>query len=201
MSRNEQPTYTQSMHNQPGAHNQIEQLLAIYPELAGAEERLVAGHVPSCPDCTATQAAYRRMDRALVALTTHKLQQVNGQVLNVQHFRQQLASTPTSGWFGWSTANYWPHLPLTQIAGVALLTLCCLALSFALAGWGPFNQRLLAATATPTQAAQATTLPGIATAEATATATVTQVAFNFSPVQSLAIALPPLMVTRPPGRP
>ena len=122
---------------------------------------------------------------------------VNGQLLNAQHFRQQLPRTPVRGWFGWSTANHWPHLPLTQIAGVALLTLCCLALSFALAGWGPFNQRLLAATATPTQAAQATTLPGTATvaAKATATATVTQVAFHFSPVESLAVALPPLELT------
>ena len=120
--------------------------------------------------------------------------------MNVQHFRQQLPPAGGRGWFAGSSANRWPHLPLPQVAGVALLTLCCLVLSFALAGWGPFNQRLLAATATPTQAAQATTLPATATVEATVTATVTQVAFNFSPVQSLAIALLPLMITRLPGR-
>ena len=67
MSRKEQ-----SGHNQPG-HNQIEQLLAIYPELAGAEQRLVDRHVQECMACASTQAAYKRMDKELMTF----LQRIN----------------------------------------------------------------------------------------------------------------------------
>jgi ABC-type glycerol-3-phosphate transport system substrate-binding protein len=44
-------------------HSRIQQLLAVYRDLNGADRHLVDEHVKTCPSCAAQLAAYREMDR------------------------------------------------------------------------------------------------------------------------------------------
>ncbi len=141
-------------------HPQIQAQLTVYPTLDRHARQQVDQHLPTCPECTETLAAYTSMDQAVHRLVDDKLRYLATQPLQPafmpgQRSRDQpIALTPLNGWRShapWLKTNLrqliQPRLFALQLAGAGILILLLVALSMLLA-WNPEQEHQIASTPT-----------------------------------------------------
>jgi len=142
------------------SHQQIQEWLAVYDELATFERQQVDDHLHTCPQCAATLAAYRTMDQHLQQLRVDQLYAVQQNYPILQPQRRQTTGQATLAQPAKATHQPFRLLPtrtaLLQVAGVGLLVLLLFAVGSGLIGHTPFDQLVTAAT--PTSLLTITTL-------------------------------------------
>lgn len=140
-------------------HRQLQELLAVYPQLEAAQKAQVDAHLPQCSECQAALNDYANIDLLVRRQLQTKLQFVTAHPgLIAQPSFAALANAPTgrTPWLDDLLFRLLQPRPLTlRLVAATALLLLVMALSTLFGGWLPFEQPVMAST--PTQvAAQAT---------------------------------------------
>lgn len=146
-------------------HQQLQQLLAIYDQLAAIERAQVDEHMHTCAECAGALAAYRAMDQGLQQMLDRKLTYLDREPASLQQRLAAAQPAPTSRPHApWRIKlNHRSPLPAMQVVGAGALVLLLVFLATLLIGRNPLD--------TPVTAATPTTLAPAATAIVTSTVT------------------------------